>query len=584
MTKKIQDAPADAAELRRRAEQRLAARRAAALPGSPLSELEARRLVHELQVHQLELELQNEELTRARAEAEEALARYAELYEHAPIGYLSLDRQGVIRRINLTGARLLGVERARLVGARLGLLVDAVCRPALHACLAEVLARPGLSACELVFPREGQAPLSVQLTASAAEGGHECRVVLLDVTAQRELEEQRRTALKMEAIGRLAGGVAHDFNNLLAVILNYAQFGLEDLREDGAVREDLLEVKKAGERAAALTRQLLAFSSRQALRPQALDLGRILGALEKTLRRLVGEDIELVCSPAPDLGLLVADPGQLEQVILNLALNARDAMPGGGRLTLAARNVSLDAGPAARLALAPGAYVALTVADSGCGMDEPTRARMFEPFFTTKERGRGTGLGLSTVYGVVKQSGGAIQVTSQPGQGAAFEIYLPRAPGDAARAAAADRAAAPAVGGSETVLVVEDEETLLKVATRILSAAGYRVLAAAGGAEALQLVERDPGTIQLLLTDVVMPGMSGRVLAERLASIRPGIKVLYMSGYDDDALVHHGVLEEGVQLLGKPFSPAELARKVREVLDAGGAPDPEKLPSPGAAR
>ena len=394
------------------------------------------------------------------------------------------------------------------------------------------------------------------------------------VEAERErLDEQLRVSQKLEAIGSLAGGIAHDFNNLLSVILGYTEFALEGAREPARLREALLEVKKAGERAVALTRQLLAFSRKQMLQPVLLDLNQIATGVEKLLRHILGEDIDYVQVLAPSLGVVRADPGQIEQVLMNLVVNARDAMPDGGKLTIETTNVELDQEYASHhVALKPGPYVQLAVTDTGCGMDVGTRARIFEPFFTTKEKGKGTGLGLSTVYGIVKQSGGNIWVYSEPGQGTTFRIYLPRVL-SAAAAGPTVPAAVARTEGTETILVVEDEEAVRHIAKRILCAAGYTVLTAATGAEALRTSESHPAPIHLILTDVVMPQMSGRALAEQLALARPGIKVLYMSGYTDDAIVHHGTLDRGTHFIGKPFNAGDLTRKMREVLDSDGITD-----------
>ena len=410
-----------------------------------------------------------------------------------------------------------------------------------------------------------------------ADGKHFGRVwYFRDITerkraeANREaLEQQLRVSQKMEAIGSLAGGVAHDFNNLLSVILSYTGFATDAIPADDPIRSDLLEVKKAAQAAAALTRQLLAFSRKQMLQSVPVSVNEIAARVEKMLRRILGEDIDFVQILASDLGVVLADPGQMEQVLMNLVVNARDAMPAGGKLTIETCNVEVDEEYAARhVAVSPGPYVQLAVTDTGCGMDEATKAKLFEPFITTKEKGKGTGLGLSTVYGIVKQSGGNVWVYSEPGQGTTFKIYLPRVL--AAAVAAARPAAAPARStGTETIVVVEDEEALGRVAKRALVAAGYTVLTASDGEEALRICAQHSGAIHLLLTDVVMPRMSGRALAQELANVRPTIKVLYMSGYTDDAIVHHGVLDAGTHFLAKPFTAADLTRKVREVLDEG---------------
>ena len=385
---------------------------------------------------------------------------------------------------------------------------------------------------------------------------------------QKSLEEQLRGAQKMEAIGSLAGGVAHDFNNLLSVILGYMELALNSVREGDPLRDDLMEVRRAGERAAVLTRQLLAFSRKQVLQPVPLSLNQVAAGLEKMLRRILGEDIDLVQELAPDLGLTLADTGQIEQVLMNLVVNARDAMPEGGKLTIETGNVELGAEYGKRHGeVAPGPYVMVAVTDSGCGMDLQTKAKLFEPFFTTKEAGKGTGLGLSTVYGIVKQSGGTIWVYSEIGKGTTFKIYLPRDYSTAKTTATNLPAVAGRRTGGETILVVEDEEALRRVTQRMLERAGYKVLTAASGDEALVTVAQHKGDIHLLLTDVVMPRMNGKVLAQALLKMRPTAKVLYVSGYADNAIIRHGVLDIGTHFLAKPFTAADLTRKVGEELD-----------------
>jgi PAS domain S-box-containing protein len=417
--------------------------------------------------------------------------------------------------------------------------------------------------------REGRPRVFLNNVVGFVEHGHLVRVwgTQRDVTEQRHLEEQFRQSQKMEAVGQLAGGIAHDFNNLLTAILGNTQLLLRDLPPGDAKRGDVEEIRKASERAASLTRQLLAYSRRQMLQPKVLDLNVVVAEMDKMLRRLIGEHIALVAALQSDLGHVRADPNQIEQVIVNLAVNARDAMPDGGKLTIETANVDLDETFAqAHLGSVPGAYAMLAVTDTGHGMDVNVRAHLFEPFFTTKEVGKGTGLGLATVYGIVKQSGGYISVYSERGRGSTFKIYLPRIATPSATPAAPPRVGA--ARGSETVLVVEDELAVLTLSRRALEAQGYVVLAASDAAAALRVVERHGGTIHLLLTDVVMPGMSGRDLADRLTAQRPGIRVLYMSGYPGDAVVQHGTLPSGSAFLQKPFSPDGLARKVRDVLDA----------------
>jgi signal transduction histidine kinase len=383
----------------------------------------------------------------------------------------------------------------------------------------------------------------------------------------RATEEQLRQAQKMEAIGRLAGGVAHDFNNILSVILGHATLLIEDLPADAPMREDLEEIRTASQSAAALTARLLAFSRQQLVQPAILDLNEVLEGMEKMNRRLLGEDIDYATVTVRDLYRVKADRGHVEQVIMNLVVNARDAMPRGGRLVLRAENVELDAQYALEhFDATPGPHVMLAVSDTGIGMDRETQLRLFEPFFTTKDRGKGTGLGLSTVFGIVKQSGGSIYVESELGRGTTFRIYLPAT--DELEGEPSQRVPAAALDGSETVLLVEDDEQVRAVTRLILARKGYRVLEARDGLEALKLAEAAGDPLDLLLTDVVMPNMGGRELADRLLALRPGLPVLYMSGYTDDAIVHHRVLDPGVMLLQKPVTPDALLRKVRAVLES----------------
>ena len=483
----------------------------------------------------------------------------------------AMYHSAIVAECNDAMARMYGFAEAReLVGSRLADLHDQT-DPANREQLRSFV-RAGYRLADSETrerDREGRPRVFLNNVVGFVEHEHLVRVwgTQRDVSEQRRLEEQFRQSQKMEAVGQLAGGIAHDFNNLLTAILGNTQLLLRDLPAGDAMRGDVEEIRKASERAAGLTRQLLAYSRRQMLQPEILDLNVVVGDMDRMLRRLIGEHIALVTVPAPDLGSVRADPSQIEQVLVNLVVNARDAMPDGGRLTIETANVELDAAYAQdHLGASPGPYTMLAVTDTGTGMDATVRAHLFEPFFTTKEVGKGTGLGLATVYGIVKQSGGHISVYTEVGQGSSFKVYLPRVH----RPPSATPPPAPrptALRGSETVLVVEDDAAVLSLTCRALEAEGYTILCASDPSDALRIVERHGGEIHLLLTDVVMPGMSGRELAQQMAARRAGIRILYMSGYPGDAAVQKGALTRGSAFLQKPFAPDVLLRKIRETLD-----------------
>lgn len=391
--------------------------------------------------------------------------------------------------------------------------------------------------------------------------------VLLDITGRRRLEDQLRQAQKMEAVGMLAGGVAHDFNNLLTIITGYSQLILNNIRQDDPNRHSVEQIMKAGERAAALTKQLLAFSRRQVLQPKVLDLNKLVSSLGTMLQRLIGEDIDLRLVLPHELGRVSADPGQIEQVLMNLVVNARDAMPKGGILTVETKNVHLDENYVGRhLSAKAGQYILLAVSDTGAGMDQATQARLFEPFFTTKSSGKGTGLGLSTVFGIVKQSGGSVEVYSEPNRGTSVKVYLPRI--DQPVAVEAQGEQKTVARGSETILLVEDDDMVRTLVRETLQREGYRILDAPGPMDAKKIAETHKAPIQLMITDVVMPKVNGRDLAEHLTKRRPDMKVLYMSGYTDNAVLNNGILDKEVAFLQKPFTPVALMEKVREVLES----------------
>jgi PAS domain S-box-containing protein len=420
-------------------------------------------------------------------------------------------------------------------------------------------------------------------TAVTEHEGRPARLsVAIDVTARRlaeqalrESQEQLRRAQKMEALGRFAGGIAHDFNNLLTGILGYCDLALADLPAGAPEREDFEAIRLAARRAASLTGQILSFSRGQVVQPVPLDLNAVLGGLGPMLARMIGAHVRLAVAGAADLGAVLADRGQVEQVVVNLALNARDAMPDGGTLSVATRNVPVEAHDPAHPGVGEGDWVVLELTDTGVGMDADTQARIFEPFFTTKERGKGTGLGLATVYGIVRQAGGAVVVRSAPGQGSTFTLYFPRAAGAPEARRVEEPPPAEVRGGDETVLLVEDEDAVRSIARETLLRRGYRVLLAADGAAALALARDHEAPIDLLLTDVVMPGMHGRALAEALQRDRPALRVLFMSGYTEDEVLHRGISADALAFIAKPFTPDALAARVREVLDAGDAADAE---------
>jgi PAS domain S-box-containing protein len=388
-----------------------------------------------------------------------------------------------------------------------------------------------------------------------------------DISAQRLMEDRLRQAQKMETVGQLAGGVAHDFNNMLQVIITYAEMSLAKADPEQLLHKYLMEIRRAAQRSAEITGQLLTFARKQTVSPKILDLNDAVAGAQKMIQRLIGEDIDLASIPGHDLWKVKIDPAQLDQVLANLAVNARDAIGGVGKLSIGTEKVSFDKEYcAANPGFLPGEYLLLAVSDNGSGMDRETLTHVFEPFFTTKAPGKGTGLGLATVYGIVKQNNGFISVYSEPGEGTTFKVYLPRAEGAGADKGMEVEAAAPR-GGTETVLVVEDEAAILELARESLEHLGYTVLIAKSPEEAMRRSQEQAGSIQLLITDVVMPQMNGRQLAERLAALRPGLKCLYMSGYTADIIAHRGVLEEGVRFIAKPFSLSVLAGKVREVLD-----------------
>ena len=503
-----------------------------------------------------------------RRQAEEALRRsegeYRSLVERAPFGIFRTTKDGKLLAANSTLVAMLGYNSVLELTATN--VREFYRDPDKRSQIVQrCWDRGQLETVEVEWKRKDGTPVVVRLNGQAGPKGTDYFEEFVEnVTEWRKLEQQLRQAQKMEAVGRLAGGIAHDFNNLLGVIIGYGELLEERLGQSEALVKNAQQIIKAGQSAAALTRQLLAFSRQQVLEPKVLDLNAVVGDVEKMLRRLIGEDIELTSKLDPALGKVKVDQGQMEQVIMNLAVNARDAMPAGGKLAIETAGVTVDEKFTRRHpGMRPGSYVLLTVRDTGIGMDAETQAHIFEPFFTTKERGKGTGLGLATVYGVVKQSGGYIWVESEPGKGTTFQVYVPRIAGDISPSKPAEPSRAEQFHGSETVLVVEDAEPLRQLARQLLESTGYTVLEAATGAEAIAVAEQHGNPIHLLLTDVIMPGMDGCALATHLSPLHPEMKVLYMSGHTDRII---GVLEPGTFLLHKPFTRDALTHKVHEVL------------------
>jgi two-component system, cell cycle sensor histidine kinase and response regulator CckA len=527
-----------------------------------LREAEARRTLRRTQ---LEREAALEGLRRSER-------LFHDLFESAPDATVIVDADGVIRAANRQAERLFGYEPGELNGMSAETLVPPALRAGYRTVREQFLNLPvprlmgsGQQNLEVARKDGSTFPIEISLSPMTTEPGVVIAAVR-DITDRRQLEQHLAQVQKLEAVGRLAGGVAHDFNNILGVILGHSQIMLRGIPAEDPLRARVEQVQFASERAAGLTRQLLAFSRMQILEPRVLDLNSIIEGLEGMLRRLLGEDLDLTFHPGQALGRIRADPTQMEQILMNLAVNARDAMPHGGRLDISTFNSEMDADYArVHAGAVPGRYVCLAVSDTGHGMTKEVQARVFEPFFSTKDRGKGTGLGLATVYGIVKQSEGFVYLYSEPGDGTTFKIYLPRV--DAVPDAAA--APPPATGGTETVLLVEDEASLRELIGELLEANGYTVMAAEHPAAAIKIADQHEGEIHLLLTDVVMPGMNGRQLAARVKEHRPDIRVLYMSGYTEDAIAHRGVLDADALLISKPFTQEMLTRKLREALDGG---------------
>jgi PAS domain S-box-containing protein len=529
------------------------------LPRTIRAAIERKRLQDEREQAEKALRESEEKYHSLYASMSEGVALHEILYDESgsPSDYRILD-------FNPAFGSIFGLERERALGRKASEILETEALSHLDT-YTKVVTSGQPASFQATFESMKK---SFQISVSSPTDG-KFATLFEDISERLRLEAQLFQAQRLESIGRLAGGVAHDFNNLLTAITGYSQMLLLQLETQSPMRGKLDLIKKAADRAAALTGQLLAFSRKQLLQPQVLELNALIANIDKMLRRIIGEDIELVTVFGPDIGRIKADPTQLEQVMLNLVINARDAMPNGGKIVVETSSVELDDAYArSHVTVAPGRYVMLAVTDKGCGMDAEVLKHIFEPFFTTKKKGKGTGLGLSTVYGIVKQSGGNIWVYSESGQGTTFKIYLPEVD-DAVEQTKAEESPDEVSGGTETVLLAEDEEFVRKFVKDVLQRYGYTVLEAHHGSEALRIGLEHSGPIHLLLTDVVMPRMSGQQLAKQMATLRPTVKVLYMSGYTESAIVHHGVLDSAAAFVQKPFTGEALARRVREVLDSG---------------
>ena len=565
--------PGNGSELRRLAED-IARENTDTYPENieSLSTEEIRRMLHELRVHQIELEMQNVELRLAQAELDASRTRFFDLYDLAPVGYYTISEKGLILEVNLAASTLLGATRAAMINLPFTRFIHKEDQDAYYLQSKHLIESGEPQTCELRMVKMDGMIFWAHLAAITARddsGAPMYRIVLSDITERVNLQAQLIQAQKMESVGRLAGGVAHDYNNALSVIIGFTELAMEKIDPAGPLHADLNEVLNAANHATDITRQLLAFARKQIVAPVVLDLNDNIETMLKMLRRLIGEDIDLAWLPGTSLWPVKMDPSQIDQILANLCVNARDAIAGVGKVTIETMNKVFDAAYCADHAgFIPGEFVLMAVSDNGCGMDKEILDNIFEPFFTTKDVGKGTGLGLATVYGIVKQNNGFINVYSEPGKGTTIKIYLPRHEGEAAEIQGESTVEIPS-GLGETILVVEDDLPILKLAHKILDELGYTVLTATTPSEALSLAEEHAGRIHLLVTDVIMPEMNGHDLANRLLFLCPELKCVFMSGYTRNAIAHHGVLDKGVNFVQKPFSKRELAKTVRKVLDEG---------------
>ena len=542
-----------------------------------MSPAEVKQTLHELQVHQVELEMQNEELRRAHKALDVSHARSLDLYDFAPVGYITLSEQGLILEANLTAATLMGLARSALVKQPITRFILKEDQDIYYLHRQRLFETAEPQVCEMRMVKGDNSIFWGYLTATVAhddDGVSVCRIVLTNITEQKQaeiqktkLEELYRQAQKMESVGRLAGGIAHDYNNALSVIMGFTELAMDEVDPASSLYANLKETLAAARHAAEINRQLLTFSCKQTIAPKVADLNESIGTMLKMLRSLIGEDIDLTWLPGAKLKTIKIDPSQSQQILANLCVNARDAITGVGKITIKTDMVVFDDNYCAdHPGSTPGEYVMLFVGDNGCGMDNATLKTIFEPFFTTKTLDKGSGLGLSMVYGIVKQNNGFIDVDSEPGMGTSFKIYLPSYGVDAIKLKPKNIEEKPQ-GQGETILIVEDELSILKLTGIILKRLGYVVLKAGSPEQAMELLKGDTGSIHLLLTDVIMPGMNGLELSKRVQSLYPELKCIFMSGYTSNVLTHQGVLDEGMHFIQKPFAAAVLAKTVRGVLD-----------------
>jgi signal transduction histidine kinase len=582
--------PAGLDELQKRAEERLGTG-IGPDPGFSTSHADLHRLYHELDVHRIELEMQQEELLKSRAELEESLERYMELYDFAPIGYLSIDRNSKIFQLNLTASSLIGMERSKLIGQRFDSFVSIEDQPFFSNMLCNLFARRQAAVCEVALERPcGASPSAslatghnisidnlktVRIDAVVGDDGLQCRMTLTDVSEQKRV--QRDNALlqttmaqvrKMESIGRLAGGIAHDYNNMLQVMLGNIELMMRIKPELPVDQEKLSDLRHCVLKTASLTRQLLAFARQQPHRPEVLDFSDTVEDMLKMLRRLVGENISITYSHPKERLLVKMDPSQIDQILANLVVNSRDAIQDTGTIRITVSSIVVDSANAEYSKDIPaGVYIRLSVSDDGCGMDSVTLENIFEPFFTTKSVAKGNGLGLASVYGIVKQNGGFINVSSAVGNGARFDVYLPGCTAEELISPTTDKSEL-VPGGQETILLVEDDSSVRAVTAEFLEQCGYTVIRAATSTSALAAFNAMAGRIDLLVTDFIMPDFNGRELVMKISSIKPGISSLIITGYTVDYFDSDQVTADDLPFISKPYSLSEFARKVREVLDA----------------